>query len=573
MTSGQDQHAVETLAGLELHDLLLGVRNRVSRAIDTQDQLDNLLEAMLAVSSGLDIEHTLRQIVHSAVNLVNARYGALGIRGENGTLSRFIHHGLDEHAARAIGAFPRGHGLLGELFTAERPVRLDDITTHPTRYGFPPNHPPMRSFLGVPISSRGEVFGNLYLAEKAASAPFTQDDEAIVEALAAAAGIAIDNAQMYDNVRRKQRRLAAASEISTELLAGTKPEDALPLLAHKAAELNNTTIAAVAVRDELSTGERPTLVVDVAHDAGPDIAVGTVLPTEGSLCGQVFDANVGRRVAELPLPTEAGPTAAFGPALLVPLRASGTTFGVLITAREPGGTPFTAEDLQLTESFTDQAALAYQLAHAHAQTRELDVLADRDRIARDLHDNIIQRLFATGLSLERTVAMERTPGLRQRIAAGIDSLQEIVTEMRGAISDLHHGTPGVPTFRARLNHVVDDATSAADLRTTVRMAGPLDIVADDLADDAEAVVREAIGNVVAHAGASTVVLTVSIADDLTIDVTDNGQWQPRTYQAATPRGTGGLAELARRAKQTGGSVRVERARGTGTKLVWSVPLR
>ncbi|MPY80441.1 MAG: GAF domain-containing protein [Actinophytocola sp.] len=450
MTSEQDQHTLDTLAGLELHELLSGVRQRVARAIDAQEQLDDLLEAMLAVSSGLDIDGTLRQIVRSAVNLVNARYGALGVRGENGGLSRFVHHGLDEHAARDIGAPPKGHGLLGELFTAERPVRLDDTATHPTRCGFPPNHPPMRSFLGVPISSRGEVFGNLYLAEKVAGAPFTQDDEAIVEALAAAAGIAIDNARLYESVRRKQRRLAAASEISTELLAGTRPEDALPLLARKAAGLNDTPTAIVAVHDELSQSERPTLVVDVAIDADPDIVIGTMLPTDESLCGQVFHGNVGRRVDELPLPTEAGTVATFGPALLVPLRASGAMFGVLITARQPGGTPFIDEDLRLAESFTDQAALAYQLARAHARTRELVVLADRDRIARNLHDNVIQRLFATGLSLERTGALARTPEVRERIAAGIDGLQEIVTEMRDTISDLHSDAPGNTKFRARL---------------------------------------------------------------------------------------------------------------------------
>lgn len=440
MTSERDQQTREALAGLELHELLLGVRQRVTRAIDAQDQLDDLLEAMLAVSSGLDIDVTLRQIVRSAITLVNASYGALGVRGENGALSRFIHYGLDQHAARGIGSPPKGHGLLGELFTAERPVRLDDIATHPTRYGFPPGHPPMRSFLGVPITSKGAVFGNLYLAEKAAGAPFTQDDEAIVEALAAAAGIAIDNARLYESVRRKQRRLAAASEISTELLAGTRPEDALPLIARKAADLNHTPTAIVAVHDELSQSERPTLVVDVALDAGPDVATGTVLPTDGSLCGQVFHANVGRRVDDLPLPTEAGTVASFGPALLVPLRASGTSYGVLITARQQGDATFTDEDLQLAEAFTDQAALAYQLARTHARTRELDVLADRDRIARDLHDNIIQRLFATGLSLERTGLLDRSAEVRERVATAIDGLQEIVTEMRGTISDLHSGT-------------------------------------------------------------------------------------------------------------------------------------
>ncbi|MPY82854.1 MAG: GAF domain-containing protein [Actinophytocola sp.] len=570
MTHERDQQAARQLAGLELHELLTGVRQRISRAIDAQEQLDDLLEAMLAVSSELDIDATLRQIMHSAVTLVNARYGALGVRGGDGTLSRFIHYGLDDHAARVIGAPPKGHGLLGELFTATKPVRLDDVTTHPTGYGFPANHPRMRSFLGVPIRSGGAVFGNLYLAEKAAGAPFTQDDEAIVEALAAAAGVAIDNARLYESVRQNQHRLAATSEISTQLLGGTEPHEALTLITRKAAELAGTPHAVVAVAGESGRGE--SLTVDVAVDAGPDIAAGTVLPIEGSVCGQVYQANVGRRVDELAVPTEAGPVARFGPALLVPLRALDTTFGVLVTARGRGGTPFTDENLRLAESFTDQTALAYQLGRTHARTRELDVLADRDRIARDLHDHIIQRLFATGLALERTGVMARVPEVRERIAAALDSLQDIVTEMRDTISDLHRGRVGATKLRSRLQDAAADVVGDAVLRVTVRMAGPLDVVDDELADAAEAVVREAVGNVVAHAGAGRAMLTVSVADDLTIDVTDDGVWRPDTPLAGTPHGSGGLADLALRAERGGGSLRVTPAKGTGTKLVWSVPL-
>jgi len=213
----------DTLSQLRLRELLIEVQDRVEQIVQGRDRLDGLVEAMLVVTSGLELDETLRTIVHTAIDLVDARYGALGVRGHDHELVEFIYEGIDEEMREQIGHLPEGRGVLGVLIDDPKPIRLDNISHHASSVGFPPNHPPMRTFLGVPVRIRDEVFGNLYLTEKAGGQPFSEDDEVLVQALAAAAGIAIENARLYEQSRTRQSWIEATRDIATELLSGADP--------------------------------------------------------------------------------------------------------------------------------------------------------------------------------------------------------------------------------------------------------------------------------------------------------------------------------------------------------------
>ena len=262
----------DTLSQLRLRELLVEVQDRVEQIVRGRDRLDGLVEAMLMVTSGLELDVTLRTIVHTAIDLVDAAYGALGVRGHDHELVEFIYEGIDEETRELIGPLPEGRGVLGVLIDEPKPIRLDNITQHPASVGFPPNHPPMRTFLGVPMRIRDEVYGNLYLTEKADGQPFSEDDEVLVEALAAAAGIAIDNARLYEQSRARQSWIEATRDIATELLGGADPAQVFRLIADEALELTgaDAVLVAVPADAELPTPEVDELVVvETAGAAGP----------------------------------------------------------------------------------------------------------------------------------------------------------------------------------------------------------------------------------------------------------------------------------------------------------------
>ncbi|MET0704884.1 MAG: GAF domain-containing sensor histidine kinase [Mycobacterium sp.] len=502
---------------------------------------DALIEAMFAVTSGLDLERTLQTIVHTAMELVDARYGALGVISTESrhTLERFVYHGIDDATRARIGPLPSGHGVLGLLIDSPEPVRIETLSHHPVSVGFPANHPPMRSFLGVPIRIRDQVFGNLYLTEKADGAKFSPDDERLVQALAGAAGIAIDNARLYQAARTRQLWIEATGDISTNLLAGEDPAVVHAQIVARAAELTGSESSALLMPD----------------------ATGTLTVVAGLAPAAIDTALVARCYAErIPLRTK-------DPAVLaLPLREPDAVSGVLVCMAAPG-VSFTDEQLDMMAAFADQAGLALQLARTQASAvvamRELDVLSDRDRIARDLHDHVIQRLFAVGLSLQSARGGEAVDTPR-RISAALDDLQEVVQEIRTAIFDLHGGS--VTRLRQRLEQAVTRMTADSPIRSALHVTGPLSVVDAALADHAEAVVREAVSNAVRHAGATTLNVGVTVDDDLSITVIDDGTGFP----AAPTRS--GLANLASRADECGGRLEVGTAPDGGTRLVWSVPL-
>ncbi|KFU81714.1 Histidine kinase-, DNA gyrase B-, and HSP90-like ATPase [Amycolatopsis lurida] len=572
---GNDDRITGALSQLRVREVLRDLQDRIERLIGTRDKMDGLLEAVLAVASGLELDATLRRIVQAAIELGEATYGALGVIADDGSLAEFVYLGIDGETKEQIGHLPKGHGLLGFVIDEAKPVRLADISRHPASVGFPPCHPPMRSFLGVPIRVRDEVFGNLYLTEKRGES-FTDDDEVVVQALAAAAGIAIENAHLYEQTRIRQRWQAATSEVTTELLGGTDPVDALNLIAGRALELTGSDLTLLALPgpgrlDVSPDGEDEADELTIAVCAGARAAdlTGVRITVATSLPGAVYRDRTPRSVPELVLGDEG--ELCLGPTLVVPLRARERTSGVLMAVRNPGAVPFELAQLPVVASFADQAALALQLAARQRTARELDVLADRDRIARDLHDHVIQRLFAVGLAMQSTHRRADSPELRRRIGESIDQMHEIVHEIRTAIFDLHGGEAGQRgvRLRHRLYDSIAELTDDTPTHPTVSLSGPLDSIPLAFAEHAEAVVRESVGNVVRHARASAVSVSVAVKDDvLRIVVTDDG-----TGISGEPGGPGGLRNLRDRAERAGGTFRAETKEGGGTKAEWSAPLR
>ncbi len=276
----------DTLSQLRLRELLMEVQDRVEQIVEGRDRLDGLVEAMLVVTSGLELDETLKTIVHTAIDLVDAQYGALGVRGHDHELIEFIYEGIDEVAREKIGHLPEGRGVLGVLIDDPKPIRLDNISHHVASVGFPAHHPPMRTFLGVPVRIRDEVFGNLYLTEKAGGQPFSEDDEVLVQALAAAAGIAIDNARLYEQSKTRQSWIEATRDIGTELLAGTDPTSVFRLIAEESRQLSGAEATIVAVRADLDEpgAEVDDLAVVATSGTGPATALDEI-PVAGASGG------------------------------------------------------------------------------------------------------------------------------------------------------------------------------------------------------------------------------------------------------------------------------------------------
>ena len=550
----------DTLSQLRLRELLVEVQDRVEQIVRGRDRLDGLVEAMLVVNSGLDLDTTLRTIVRTATSLVDARYGALGVRGGDGdALVEFVTEGIDDEVGERIGAPPSGRGVLGLLIDDPKPIRLDDIRMHPASVGFPRDHPPMRTFLGVPVRIRDEVYGNLYLTEKAGGQPFSEDDEVLVEALAAAAGIAIANARLYEQARARQSWIEATRDIATELLAGAEPARVFRLIADEALRLTGADAVVVAVPPDEDADVDELVVVETAGAAAPS---GSISVADNEI-GAAFAERTPRRVTAL-TGTESLMAGA-GPALVLPLRTTDTTAGVVVALRRHGSREFTPDQLGMAAAFTDQATVAWQLAGSQRRMRELDVISDRERIARDLHDHVIQRLFAAGLSLQGAIPRARSVEVQQRLADTVDELQRVIQEIRTTIFDLHGSSPETTRLRQRLDEAIE-AFAGQGLRTTVHFVGPLSVVDAALADHAEAVVREAVSNAVRHSGAHTLTVNVRVEDELSLEVIDDGCGIPADVTAS------GLNNLRARAEKVGGTLTLNAAPGGGTALRWVAPL-
>jgi signal transduction histidine kinase len=558
---------------LRLDDLLAELQGRLQTVIDTRDRTHALLEAVVAVGSELELEAALRRIVQTAVTLVDAQYGALGVIGEGGRLTGFVPTGLDEQEIARIHHWPEGRGLLGELVTHPQTLRLNDIAADPRSSGFPDGHPPMRTFLGAPILVRDEVFGNLYLTEKRGGGPFDEDDEALVVALAAAAGVAIDNARLYAEARRQQQWLRASAEVTQRLLSDDDPGDVLALVTQHALELSGADLVVLA----LPMGNGQMLQIEHASGTGAAGALGLALPVQSSVSGLVMstgkplvvdDFSRDQRVAQV-----AREQLGLGPAVVIPLGSAGNVRGVLTAGRRPGSLPLAPDAVEMVATFAAQAGIGLELAEHRRDAQQLALFADRDRIARDLHDLVIQRLFATGMSLEGAGALIKDPEAGNRVRNAVDALDETIREIRAAIFSLQsHSQPEAPGVRAQILRVVEEMTALLGFAPSLRMDGRLDAAGAGAAvEHLLAVLREALSNVARHANATRADVAIVLADtghgrELELTVRDDGNG----IKPASRRS--GLANMAERATALGGRLTAEPADGGGTILEWRVPL-
>jgi signal transduction histidine kinase len=557
-----------SVAGLRLDELLGEVQDRLTEIGRTRDRLQGLLDAVLAVGAGLELDGTLQRIVETAVKLVDARYGALGVLGDEGGLARFVYVGIDAETRAGMGHLPEGKGLLGLLIDHPEPIRLPDLTEHPASVGFPPNHPPMRSFLGAPVRVRNAVFGNLYLTEKRGGAEFTADDEVVLRALAAAAGVAVENARLFEESRVRERWQQASGEVNSLLLGGGSGAAAMRLIVERVRELSTSDCAVILLVRPDAPGE---LVVRAATtERGGNLVGATVASTE-PMIADVLATRTPALIADVTAVRPAGLGAAaaeFGPALAVPLGAANQVTGVLLALRDKGSAQFDEDQVPLLGSFADQAALALELADKQRTQRQLDLLADRDRIAGDLHDHVIQRLFATGMSLQGGIRRITDPEARRRVITAVEQLDQTVQEIRTSIFDLHTSEDDSEvSLRRRMLDVVAELSAHTPVSPSIRIDGAVDtLVPLEIGEHALAVLREGVSNALRHSGAGQIVVTVEAGDNLVVDVVDDGTGMPPGVARS------GLRGVERRATTCGGTATVGPGRHGGTRLSWQVPL-
>jgi signal transduction histidine kinase len=556
------------IARLELDQLLEQLVERAQDVLSTQGRLRGLLAANRAIASDLGLDALLLRITQSACDLVGARYGALGVVGTRDELDEFITVGLDDDTREAIGPLPRGKGLLGLLVSEPQALRLNNLADHPKSVGFPANHPPMHSFVGVPIRVGELVFGNLYLTEKVNGSAFTAEDEELLTALASAAGVAIDNARLYEAERRRQRWLTASAEISRELLAGNP--DPLPLIVTRARAVGDADLVSLL----LPVAQAPDrLLVAAADGMGAELLNGRLIARAGSLAGQMLAEDRDLMQEDVARETGAFKVSGIpdGPLLVVRIADSGQgEAGVLLLVRSSGAPTFDLAQQDMIASFADQAGVALKLAHAQSEQRRLLLLEDRDRIARDLHDHVIQRLFAAGLGLTGLASRTEEPATRERLTEYTDQLDDTIGAIRQAIFELRQSDQA--SFQTRVINVVREITPALGFEPDLRLEGPLDTLLNrQTADHVLAVVREGLINAAKHADASSVTVALSAAGSrhLRVTITDDGGGLGETLR------TSGLANLRSRAEELGGTLMTISPvgqTGGGTRLEWTVPL-
>ncbi|NKZ07861.1 sensor histidine kinase [Actinomadura latina] len=555
------------LPELKLDDLLAELHSRLEAARSTRDRVHALLEAVVSIGSELDLSTVLRRIVDAATTLVDARYGALGVIGDDGErLVRFVTTGVSDEEIEAIGHWPHGDGVLGLLIREPHALRLPDLAGHPASSGFPANHPPMRTFLGVPIRVRDEVFGNLYLTEKAGGGPFEEEDEVVVTALATAAGVAIENARLYEETRRRERWLEASAEISTALLSGTDPHDVIDLVARRAREIADARLSSVTLVDEAGREA----VLEAAAGEGAHHLRGMRVPLERSVSGKVFAEGAPLRLADgsAAVRGAGAPTGLpVGPLLVVPLGTGASARGAITVINPPGGALFSEGTQRLLEAFAGQAAVALELADRRRDTERLALLEDRDRIAKDLHDTVIQRLFATAMTLMAAIKITQKREVATRVQRGVDDLDDTIRQIRSTIFALQ-APPDEESLRSRVHALVDAAAERLGFAPSVRLAGLLDTAVDDaVGEQLLAVVQESLSNVARHARASEAVVVIDVGDDLTLRVEDDGVGIPEGGRRS------GMRNMRERAEDHGGSFGTRARPGGGTILVWRVPLK
>lgn len=558
---------------MEFEGLLSELLERAEDVRSAQQRLHGLLRANQSIISDRALETVLRRIVEAACELLEARYGALGVLSPDGNgLERFIHIGIDDETAARIGDLPQGKGVLGALIEHPVPIRLHELSDDERSVGFPENHPPMHTFLGVPITIRGEVFGNLYLTERLNGGDFSAQDVELASALAATAAVAIDNARLFEDARRRQEWLSASAAVSVQIgtASGGEPLRSVAEHVHRLADADVVTV----VRPDRG-GRR--LHIEVAVGLANERLAGASYPIAGTLTDAVLGSGEAAKVTGRedssgdPGSLHLRDVLPVGPAMVLPLSGPDAVRGALVVGRLASRRPFSDSELEMAAGFANHAALAVELAESRIREEKMQLFEERDRIARDLHDHVIQQLFAAGLTLQGiSMGMEDRPSA-ERISGVVDSLDASIQQIRSAIFELKdHAGAQRGGVRAALLGIATQLSASLGFEPEVRFSGPVDTVVDDgLAADVVAVVREALSNVARHAGAGRAeVMLRATAHRVELRVTDDG------VGIGAPTRSSGLSNLADRALRRGGgfSASSRQAEEGGTVLLWSVPV-
>jgi len=552
---------------LEFDQLLRQLVEQAHDVMAVQSRLRGLLAANRSIIGDLDLSTVLKRIVMAACELIDAEYGALGVIAPDGSgLEQFVHVGMDDELVARIGHLPEGKGLLGLLIEDPHPVRLVDLKTHMRSVGFPEGHPPMRGFIGVPVRVRQEVFGNLYLT-RVDERPFTSDDEELVQALAATAGVAIENARLFESAEKRQDWLESSAEVTRQLLSGVG--DPLQTIAQTIRELARAEL--VAVVQASADGQSLEVTTADGHDA--DRVIGVRYPLAGTLSEHVLNTGTPLRLRN-PYDAEesdgrslhvAGLTRV-GPVMVLPLAGVEGVRGTLVVTRPPEAGIFADSDVEMAGSYANQASIAWELADARRDQQRVVLLEDRARIARDLHDHVIQQLFAAGIKIQATAShVGGDDG--QTLEGVVDNIDQAIRQIRTSIFQL---SPREGGLRSAILDVVGEFRSTLGFSPHVGFEGPVDTISNpEFAGDVTAVVREALANIGKHAHATRVDLVVRVVGDgLQLTVSDNGTG------LGAPDRRSGLSNLESRAEARGGALTVSEGAGSvGTTLEWRVPYR
>ncbi len=538
---------------------------RATRLLATRRQLRGLHDSTPDASGPEpDADRTLNRIVRAAADLIEARDGALIVIDAAGAVERFVHVGVDKGSAQTIADLPEPGSLVNAVLDSGRTIRLNKLSDDPRSPGFPVHHPPREGFLGVPIRSQGEVCGVLVLTNRRTGV-FTLEDEELIGSLAATAGLTIRNAREHEEARRQRRLSRALSDLRAALLTPER-EDILDVIAECVTHVVSCDLVTVVVHADADH-----LRIDAAHGPLSAAFEHGVLPAETSIAASAIasgNMSSGRLTDEATHTNLAGNQDAAGPTVAVPLVAAGHAIGALCVTRGASGGSFSPSEIDAISEFVVQAGVATSLAWAREDRQQLDIIEERNRIARDLHDNVIQRLFATGMSLQAFAATQ--PGHAEELEQHVTEIDAAITDIRSGIFSLRtrHGKRKDRPVRKRVLDVITELTPALPSAPTITFVGPVDpVVTGKLADDVIAVVREALANVAHHARArnSAVILTVS-ENEVVVAVQDDGKGV-----AASPGDPGGTENLAERAALHGGTFTLDQQTERGTVARWRVP--
>ncbi|MGA8986951.1 GAF domain-containing protein [Aeromicrobium sp.] len=557
-----EHHGSGTGPRLEFEAVLAQLVERADQMMTSQSRMRDLIRVNNDLTSDLDLPSVLRRIVEIGMELIQARYCAMGVIGDERRLEQFIHRGMDSEVVEQIGHLPEGKGLLGALIDDPQPVRLDRIASDARSSGFPAHHPPMENFLGVPIRVRDEVYGNLYLTDSLNGA-FSADDEELAQALAATAGIAIENARLFDDSAYRARWSTALADAARRLMRDDEGDEHLGVVVEQ--------VRGLADADLVSIGRVSGSQIELDRAAG--VGAADLSTMSFSLADSIAADAIAS--GEPILVTESGEPrregfdrhALLGNSLVIPFSQGEVTTGLLTLSRVAGRPPFTMRDLDMGVSFASHVSVTIDRAESRRSRRRVALLEDRSRIARDLHDHVIQRLFGTGLSLQ-AAAVGADAETAARITTQIAEIDAAIAQIRQSIFAMQRD-PETTTVsvRARILEIVDRVTEQLAHRPRVAFLGPVDLmVSGDLTDDITAVVSEGLANVVRHAGPADVEVTISaVSGEITIEITDNG-----IGPGDSPR-LSGLGNLRGRAEERGGDFAIRAVADGGTRLTWSVP--